>query len=82
MNTCQKCGAEKKLTRHHVLPKVHFGRKKNTDVVLLCPECHIKVENYILAVESFIFGVPFGERVKLQTQEYEEILMNLRIQGR
>lgn len=80
MNTCAKCKQEKTLTKHHIFPKTHFGKRNNRDVVLLCLECHIKVENYILAVESFIAGCPFGERFKLQKQEYEEILMNLRVE--
>ena len=45
---CPKCGEMKKLTKHHVLPKRHFGNgKKNPERLLICRECHDDLERLI-----------------------------------
>ena len=42
---CPCCHKRTYLTRHHVLPRRHFGRgKKNPQTVLLCRPCHDKLE--------------------------------------
>jgi len=40
-NICWRCGEEKTLTKHHVLPK-HLKPVKNV-LVPLCKECHDEV---------------------------------------
>lgn len=42
---CLKCGEFKLLTRHHVLPKRHYGHNKH--IVLLCRKCHNRIEKQI-----------------------------------
>ena len=44
---CPKCHIEKKMTKHHVFPKRHFGTKDNKKVFLLCRDCHDKLERLI-----------------------------------
>ena len=44
---CPKCKVEKMLTRHHVYPVRHFGRKDNKEVFLLCRKCHDALEKLI-----------------------------------
>lgn len=42
--TCPKCGERKLATRHHLWPKRHYGTERNSRVVILCKECHRKLE--------------------------------------
>ena len=42
---CPKCGVVKKLTKHHVLPKRHFGAKGKK--FFLCRKCHDELEKLI-----------------------------------
>lgn len=39
---CPKCGVDKELTKHHVVPVRHKGR--NGPVLLICRECHSNLE--------------------------------------
>ena len=79
MKRCKRCGYEFKLTEHHNYPICHFGRKDNDDKTIRCEKCHHKVESYILAVESFITGKPYGRRYALHTDDYKRIkeILNL-----
>lgn len=52
-NRCVVCAAKERLTRHHVVPKCyrkHFPltmkQGLSHDVVVLCVECHTRVEQY------------------------------------
>lgn len=49
---CVKCGAEKDLQAHHIYKIWVFG--ENGEVVILCSECHKKVENIITHIEKRI----------------------------
>jgi 5-methylcytosine-specific restriction endonuclease McrA len=40
---CPKCGETKRLTRHHIFPKRHFGAGHKF-LFLLCRECHNELE--------------------------------------
>jgi HNH endonuclease len=76
---CLKCGCrdKKKLTWHHVIPKVHLkSENAKADLVTFCRDCHDKMEYYILSVESFIGKVSFGERFKLRSTGYYMALIN------
>lgn len=63
---CPKCGEECKATRHHILPRRWFGSgKQNSEVILLCEECHklleaqiSKEERHIREIESVARGTP------------------------
>lgn len=66
---CPKCGCNKRLTRHHIFPKRHF---KSNEVILLCRECHDKLESIINDAE-YLFGN--GRRKKMKRMTYYEILV-------
>jgi hypothetical protein len=42
---CPKCGVTQKLTKHHVLPKRHFGSGGQT--LDICRLCHDELEKLI-----------------------------------
>jgi hypothetical protein len=41
---CPKCLTLKPLTKHHVLPKRHFGCGDRSPILFLCRECHDLIE--------------------------------------
>ena len=48
VDTCPKCKEVKPMTRHHIKPVRHFGRgKQNSEIFLLCRECHNQLETLI-----------------------------------
>ena len=59
---CPCCGKEAPMTRHHILPRRHFGRKNNREVFLLCRSCHNALERRI------------PQATKLEPDEYRRIL--------
>jgi predicted nucleic-acid-binding Zn-ribbon protein len=67
IKTCVKCGS-KKITRHHVFPKVFFG---DGVIATLCPKCHRKLEAKIQNGES----VSNGKRVSNNRQYYFDCLL-------
>lgn len=73
---CSRCYSTDKLTKHHQYPVVHFGHKKDGLMLCLCQECHRKIENNILAVESHLGNLPFGVRYKLDRSDYDRITHN------
>jgi len=46
MGICPKCGKDMKLTKHHILPKRHFGSKSKR-LLFICRECHSDLETLI-----------------------------------
>jgi len=58
---CEKCGAKKNLTKHHILPRRHFGVFGQK--IDLCRRCHDELE----------LRIPFK---KLKQYEYYRILNN------
>lgn len=44
---CQRCGEYKYIHRHHILPKMFFGKKDNTDEVTLCLDCHAELHEQL-----------------------------------
>ena len=73
---CSKCGSTEKLTEHHIHPVVFYGRKNNNLKICLCQYHHSKLEDAILAVESFIGNTTIGTRFKLERVDYEKILQS------
>lgn len=47
---CPKCGNDRKMTHHHILPKCHYRGSKQT--IELCRECHDEIETIILSLEG------------------------------
>ena len=45
LGICPKCGVNQKLTKHHIVPVRHGGRKKQ--VLFICRECHNELEKVI-----------------------------------
>lgn len=41
---CHACGKDRKMTKHHILPKRHF---KCHITILLCQECHNELEKIL-----------------------------------
>lgn len=58
--TCPKCNEVRPLTKHHVLPKTHFGHTK--EIELICRECHDDLEYFIQVTEG---RNRRGRRIKL-----------------
>lgn len=73
---CSRCFATEKLTKHHQYPVVHFGMKKGGLQLCLCRDCHRRIEDIILAVESHLGNLPFGTRYKLDKSDYDRIVHN------
>ena len=76
---CLKCGTEKTITRHHVIPKVHlshFGIKNlGAPTVSLCQKCHCDIERKILWTEAFTHRGQLGQRIPLnKVDDYWYIL--------
>lgn len=42
---CPKCGVDKELTKHHIIPVRHGGRKG--PIFFICLECHRNLEKMI-----------------------------------
>ena len=76
---CLKCGKEEKITKHHVIPKVHlehFNIKNiGSPTVTLCSTCHREIEKHILWTEAFVNRSRIGERKPLhKADDYWYIL--------
>lgn len=71
---CEKCGTKHRITFHHLAPRVFYGRKGET--ICLCEHCHHQVESIILAIEHHRSGFPYGNRYKLDRDEYIYIAEN------
>lgn len=70
---CQKCGSQKKLTRHHVWPRCFY--KGRGPIVHLCRNCHNEIEIKIMSEERRLSsGHLEGGRYQLSRAEYMEIL--------
>ncbi len=76
MRTCLKCGTQKDIENHHIFPVVFFKRKGNYRKVPLCSRCHLKIENNIKSVESFVGNTKYGQRFELPEEDYMKILRN------
>lgn len=42
--TCIRCGENKDLTTHHVIPREFGGENEKENLIQLCDECHLEVE--------------------------------------
>jgi hypothetical protein len=69
---CEKCGATRRLSRHHILPKIFWNGYGGT-VVLCMDKCHREIEAIIHKAETKISGSK-SVRYKLNENEYREIL--------
>ena len=56
---CRCCLKRDKLTEHHTFPVRHFGRSGNTEKIMLCQECHNKLEKLLREAESCYKGKRF-----------------------
>jgi hypothetical protein len=63
---CPKCKFPRWLTKHHIYPVRHYGRKGNNDILLLCRACHDKIEKII----------PFERRKKSFYTHIVEFFLN------
>ena len=65
---CPSCGDITGLTKHHILPQRHFGKKsKNTGGILeICRNCHNDLEAELREMEG-------EEKKKLSISEYTAI---------
>jgi len=48
---CLKCKTMGFLTRHHELPRTHYGNTK--EIIYLCQSCHNDIEKMIVEKEGF-----------------------------
>jgi len=44
---CKKCGKEKRITVHHVLPRRFYSTEKVNATIELCWDCHMELEKLI-----------------------------------
>lgn len=70
--SCPKCKKHKQLTRHHVLPRCHFG--ENDEIELICDRCHVKLERVIAKKEGV--HKKNNKRKKLNANDYRWIYYN------
>lgn len=56
---CKKCGADRRLTTHHIIPYRAGGRSGDENEATLCEPCHAALENFILRRQWR--GMPAGE---------------------
>jgi len=63
--TCPKCNEVRPLTKHHVLPKTHYGHTR--EIEYICRACHDELEYYIVSVEG---RNRRGRRIKLCREVY------------
>jgi hypothetical protein len=76
MKRCSKCSSNIRLEKHHWYPRVHYAGKRTGLQIWLCHDCHCRIENIILSVESYIGDVKFGTRYPLQKTCYDKITRN------
>lgn len=69
---CEKCGATRQLSRHHILPKV-FWKGYGGTVVLCRDKCHREIEAIINKAETKMSGNK-SIRFKLNEDDYKGIL--------
>ncbi len=71
--TCLKCGTNKQITKHHVIPKTHVDhykmKKHDAPTVSLCVKCHRTIEDRILWTEAFVNRGSVGQRLPLHKME-------------
>lgn len=69
---CAKCGTREQITRHHILPKVHFHGSGG--MLYLCRGCHDEIEkSYAIAERLFGHTVDYHERKRLTVLQYKEL---------
>ncbi|MFH0840885.1 MAG: hypothetical protein V1865_02810 [bacterium] len=50
---CLKCRHIRRLQKHHIYPRRHFGNgKQNKKTLELCNECHLEIDRTILLAEA------------------------------
>lgn len=64
---CAKCGTDKKLQRHHIFPRRHYGVRGLR--IYLCQTHHREIE-------AIIFQHEGKERKKLERWVYQKMLAN------
>ena len=70
--SCVKCGSNSNNSSHHIIPKVW---KVRTGRVTLCKDsCHREIEKLYLTEEARVGKVKFGQRYRLPSIRYAEIL--------
>lgn len=61
---CDKCGAEKKLTRHHIIPK-RVKKSLRNNVSILCRTCHdlIDKQTFVTKIGDNLYEIisPYGK---------------------
>ena len=70
MITCERCGTNKRPSRHHILPKRFFGGRGQ--IGHLCVWCHREIEAIILQEETRYTAF----RSKLPERIYADIFYN------
>ena len=68
---CIRCGTTRRLSRHHILPKVFWNGYGGT--VVLCMDCHRGIEAIIHKAETKLSGSK-SVRYKLNEDDYKGIL--------
>ncbi len=64
---CPVCNKNKKLTRHHILPKRFFGKKKyRKEILMVCRKCHDRIE----------MNIPRGP-LRIQSDKFYYRVLNL-----
>jgi hypothetical protein len=69
---CRKCGAKRRLTVHHILPRVFFGERH--EKITLCCRCHRISELLIAGAELVKGNMPYGQRFRMTDWDYRDIV--------
>jgi len=59
---CRYCNGKKRLEKHHIFPKCHFGARGNNSTIWVCRSCHIDLEHFIMKHEGVIHFFHHDER--------------------
>lgn len=65
---CPKCKEKRAMTKHHILPKTHYGERGEHGYV--CKYCHREFESILLKFEG---KTRQGKRKKLPMYVYRQL---------
>jgi hypothetical protein len=69
---CERCGKYCVTSRHHPLPRRHYGRgQQNSWTVKLCEGCHLKADNITINIDKKVLD-EMKTRFRRAFQEFME----------
>ena len=44
---CKICGTGQRLTKHHIIPRSQSGTEDDSNIVMLCEDCHTALHKHV-----------------------------------